>query len=425
MKKISFVSLCVIVLLLLSFLSPCVGYGQSYKTFRSELEQIKERAKWRLGPFKIYPAIIFRNIGYDNNVYYQREEDEPVADFTATLSPQIKNYLIFQNHVIFSLTVNPEYVYYSEQKEERAWNNAFSPEVKFLFLNHFVISGEYTKSKRRRRPSSEFDVRANELREGYTGSLFYETGWKTSLGISASSVILSYEERSLPGEEIGLSRALNRSEKNAHFAFYYRLLTESDFFIQGGYTEYEFENPESRWRNSQSYQVYTGLHFPILGKIQGTLSLGYKKLVPRTGDKKGFSGIVGDTSLDFRLKRFNFRLNYNRNGHFSYWTNNVYFIEDRYGAGVSFYLTRFLRIDYNLHYGESRYPEPIQHQNPDGSFSEQKRKDIYLTHSAGIVFRIVKNTGLGVMVNYWRRESSFSFENRERFFAGGYITYEF
>ena len=162
-----------------------------------------------------------------------------------------------------------------------------------------------------------------------------------------------------------------------------------------------------------------------MGKLRGTFEHGYKKHEPRSKEKKGFSGLVGNTELDFRGGRFRFRLKYNRDNHFSYWTESVYFIEDRYGAGVSFYLTKFLRFDYDYSYGKSNYPETTTVFYPDGSLEELKRKDIYRTHSIGFVFRLIESTGVGFKVNFWRRDSNYYLADRNRTFVGGYVTYEF
>lgn len=419
MKKVFFILL----FLFISFSVP--AYGQSYRTFKWELEQIAKQTKWGIGPLRIFPTIQFREIGYDDNVYYQREEDNPISDYTATFSPQVKVYLIFRNFLILSLTENPEYVHYFKQKRERGWNNTISPEIKFLFLNRFVISGRYSYRNRRWRATSEFDVRANELRENYRGSLFYETARRTSFGISASLEKISYEDITLPGEEIYLSRLLNREERNGNLEFYYRVFSESFFFLSGGYTEYKFEHPQSRWRDSYSYQIYSGIRFPLLGKIGGTLSLGYKNFLTRREEKKGFSGLVGNTSLNFRIMRFRLRFQYNRDFYFSYWTDSIHFIEDRYGSGISFYLTKFLRLDYNFSYGKANYPELMSLQMPDGQYEEIKRKDTYRIHTAAFVVRIIRNTGIGLMFNFWERESNVYWANRDRFFVGGYVTYEF
>ena len=141
-------------------------YGQTYRTFRSEQKQITEKARWKIGPFRIYPAVQFKNIGYDDNVYYQREEDDPASDFTGTIAPEIKAYFLFRNYLILSLTESPEYVYYFKQKRERSLNNTFCPELKILFFHRFVILGSYLHSDRRCRATSEFDVRANEKTVG-------------------------------------------------------------------------------------------------------------------------------------------------------------------------------------------------------------------------------------------------------------------
>jgi hypothetical protein len=410
---------------LLLILVSCQAYGQSYQSFKSTLEQIRERAKFKVGPFRIWPTLQFRDIGYDNNVYFQHEDNDPVSDFTATFTPQVQVYLLFRDNLILSLAENPEYVYYFEQKRERRWNNTLSPEFKYLFLDRFVLSGKYLRSNRRRRASSEFDVRANEIVNSAGGRFFYETARKTSFGLFGFTRKINYEDTALPGEEITLSRELNRREQGGNMELYYRLFAESYFFVTAGYTDYEFEHAQSSWRNSYSYQVYTGIRFPLLGKIRGTLSLGYKKLIPREARRTGFSGLVGNTSLNFRMWRFGFSLSYLRDCHFSYWTDNIFFTEDRYGTGVSYYLTRFLRIDYGLSHARAKYPEPMSVRMSDGSYQVITRKDVYRIHSVGLAFRVIENTGVGIRVNFWERDSNYYWENRKRVFVGGYVAYEF
>jgi hypothetical protein len=105
-------------------------YGQKYQSFDIALDLISRTAKWRVGPFGIAPTIQLRNIGYDTNVYGQREEDDPIGDHTATLSPQAKIYLLFRKWLIFSFSENPEYVYFFNEKSERGLNHNFFPSLK-------------------------------------------------------------------------------------------------------------------------------------------------------------------------------------------------------------------------------------------------------------------------------------------------------
>jgi len=425
MKKILYIFFLLDISLCSLILFSSIIYGQSYQTFQSEIREITQRAKWRLGPFRIYPTIQFRDIGYDDNVYRKREEDNPISDYTATISPQVRVYLLFRNWLILSFMENPEYVYFVKEKRERSFNNNYSPSLKFLILHRFVLTGNYQYIRRRRRATSEFDIRANERRREYRGSLFYETARGTSFGISAMESKIAYEDITLPGEEIDLSRRLNREERNSSFEFYYRAFSESFFFINAGYTEYNFEYKESQWRNSYSYQIYSGIRFPLLGRLRGTLSLGYKTLKPRRKGIKSFSGLVGNTGLNLRTGRFGFRVQYNRDSWFSFSTSNIYFLEDSYGAGISLYLTGFLRLDYDFSYRESNYPETLRITLPQGNFQEIKRKDTYYIHSLGFVIRVIRNTGVGIRYNYWERDSNIPRVGRKRWFVGGYITYEF
>jgi len=422
--KQSFCLLFISIFVSTLLLSICL-YGQSYQTFSSELQQIISKTKWRIGPFRVYPLIQFKDIGYDDNVYYKRKEDNPISDYTATFSFQARVYLLFRNYLILSLVENPEYVYYLKQKRERRLNNLISPSIKLLLFNRFFIGGGYLSHNRRYRASSEFDVRANEITKGYNGNFFFETARKTSFGFSIAERSISYEDITLPGEEIFLSRALNRTEKTGSFEFYYKILSEKFFFLNGGYTIYNFKHIESRWRDSYSYQFYSGIRFPLLGRVRGTFSLGYKKLTPKRTYKRSFSGLVGNTSLDIRTGRFGFRFQYNRDSYFSYYTNNVFFLEDRYGTGISFYLTRFLRLDYDLIYSEINYPEAVLIIRPDNTFGEVKRHDIQHLYIGGVVIRIIRNTGLGVRINYWDRKSNIRWVERNRWYIGLYLTYAF
>jgi len=100
MKRIYLSLFWLISFLLVIFFFSISVYGQSYQTFREELEQITEKTRWQIGPFRIYPTFELKDIGYDDNVYYQREENEPVSDFTATISPGVKVYLLYHNFLI-------------------------------------------------------------------------------------------------------------------------------------------------------------------------------------------------------------------------------------------------------------------------------------------------------------------------------------
>jgi hypothetical protein len=405
----------------------CPLLSQTYRAFRREVQDIVEnKTRFKVGPFRLYPQIRLRDVGYDGNVYRWQDDNNPISDYTATLSPVLQVHTLFSNWLILSLEENPEYIHYFKVTRERAFNNSIVPGIKMLLFKRFVLSGQYSYQNRRRRASSEFDVRTNELTKRYTGRFFYETARRTMIGFSGSIRKTSYEDITLPGEEIYRFRYLNREERSGSMEFYYRLFSRSTFFITAGYTEYKFDDIDAQWHNSHSYQVSTGLRFPLIGRMRGAVSVGYKQLVPKTKELKGFSGFVGSSSLNLRTGRFALRLGYSRNSQFSFWTSNIYFLEDRYSPGISFYLARFLKIDYNFSYGENRYQEPDILRFPDGRVEEVKRIDIHKSHSVGFAVRVVGRMGIGISLTFWKVTSNFYFRgNREQLFVGFYLTQDF
>jgi len=426
MKFARFFAISIFLLSLVGIFPPPPVWSQEYQTFRWERENIENRTRWQIGLFRIYPAIRLRDIGYDDNVYRQREPEELIADFTATISPEVEVFVLYKNWLILQLRENPEYVYFAKEERERSLNNRFSLGYKLHLFNRLVFAGDLIYNRTRVRASSEFDVRADQVFIRYEGSLFYETPRETSIGIKSSIQGYNYENELIPGEAVYYSRTLNRTEADIRGEFYFKLRKDTFFFAWAGYTDYDFEYAESKVKNSYSIEGRAGVRFPIIGNIRGSLALGYKKLIPKTGNQKHFFGLVGSTSLEARIKRINLRAQFAKDVEFSYWTNNIFFVEYRYGGGVSFYITRFIRLDYDYSNGDNRYPEETVIRLPDESYETIRRIDRYTSHRVGVVFRIVRNIGLGLTLNSWERASSdYRYGNRKSLFFGGYITYDF
>ena len=398
---------------------------QSYQTFNSELQGIIKNTKFKFGPFRLFPSFRIRDVGYDDNVYYSREADEPISDYTATLSPEVKGYILFRNYLILSFTETPEYLFYFKQTGERGWNHSFSPQARLLLFNRFVVSGSYQYRNRKIRTTSEFGARVRSIDKGYKASLFYETARSTSIGVTLSTNKVSYEDIFLPEENIRLAAALNRQENQGDFEFYYRIFSESFLFFKGSYTEHNFESGSSSWKDASSYTFSSGLRFPETGRLTGQFVLGYKKLVPKDKNRSGYTGMIGSTGIELQIRRFRFRIDYQRDSRFSFWSSNFYFLENSLRSGISFYVTSFLKLSYDFRYGENLYPEPVWLQLDDGSLIELDRKDIHQTHTFGFIVRIIRKTGIGLTMDLWDRSSNLYWAGRGRVFVGVSITHDF
>jgi len=404
---------------------PDTVHAQGYQSFRREFMRIEEETRWQVGPFRIFPRLSFTNVGYDNNVYYQSEAQGPVGDYTFTTSLPLLAHLLLRERWILSFRYTPSYVFYAEEVRERSFNHNFSPSFRWLIFNRFVLSGRYLYQKARIRANSESDFRTYETLQDARGQLVYETGRRTSLGFSLIYTKRRYEDVELPGESISYSIGLDRDEKRVQGEIYYQIWTDSQIFVNAGFGDTGFVYSETQWKDSYTYYVYPGIEFPILGRLRGTLSVGYKILDPYRAKKRGFAGFVGRTELEYRLRRFTFRGSYVRDTEISYWTDNIFYIEDRFSLGLSFYMSQRIRLDYDFFYGDAFYPEPETIRLPDESYQEINRNDQYTRHTAGFVIRIFRSAGIGLTVTYWERDSNFPVYDRTRGFIGGYLTYEF
>jgi hypothetical protein len=395
------------------FIMTASAFSQSYISFQTEAAKVRETAKLRFGPIFFIPLLKIDNLGYDNNAYYRAKGESLVGDFMGTASLELKAYVLLGNSLMLSFTENPEYLHYFKESRLRSFTNSYSPAVRLNLLRRLTLSGDYHFRQHTRRALSEFYSLVTDTVKGYGASFFFETPRGSSLGLSAGEDRIRYEDIVLPDQSVLLSDNLNRKERTGNIEFYYRAFTESVFFIKAGATKYVFEHPSSSWRNAHSYQASTGIRFPLTGRAQGTLSVGYKKFVPETEFRKAFSGFIADSSLQFRFRKFVFRLGLGRDSQFSYLEDALYYIESKGDAGLSFYLLRFLRLDYDFHYGRLNYPEPFLF--PGGAVH---RIDTMETHSAGFTIKLFKTTGIGVRYNILDRTSNVPGFNLARTFIG-------
>ncbi|MCX6570668.1 MAG: outer membrane beta-barrel protein [Candidatus Aminicenantes bacterium] len=399
--------------------------GQSYRNFREEYDNIKERARLRLGPLRVIPVFRLSEVGRDSNVYFREEGGEVIPDFTATLSPEARGYWLVGSSVIVSVTENPEYLFYAKEKELRAFTNSFSTGLRLLVLRSFSLAADYHILSHVRRATSELDRRIRDTATGAGAGFFFETPRGTAVGFTGSIEDFRYKDVASDAPDDIYATSLDRRETAAAFDLYYRVFSQSFFFTTVGWTRYEFVFPESAWRDARSLEVSGGFRFPFLGRARGMISLGWKSFKPDSAERKPFSGLVAATDVSLRFGRLGINLGYARDNAFSYNESAYYYVDGRARAGLSFYVAPFLRIDGNLQFGTMAYPEPQEVWYGGEVFVIDRREDVNRTFSVGPVVRVVGTVGLGLTYNFYKRTSNAPGFNVRRNFVGAFLTYEF
>lgn len=276
--------------------------GQDYESFGSKTQGIRENSLFHIGPFYIQPRLAFRDIGYDSNVYFQSVEEDPIDDYTAAFSPEVVVNFLLGRTLVLHFTENPEYHHYFRERQRRVLTNAYSTGFRLYLLNRFSLSGSYSNSRRWARITPEFFAPTLVKRAGVEWSIFYESSSRIMLGLLGSMRRVSHEDPLY-------QRELDRMEDRVSFELYYRLFSESRFFLNVKYEEYEFENVDAHWRDAWSSEILGGLQFPLIGRLRGTFSLGYRTFSLVT-DETTQSGLVSQTGLSYRIGSFAFKLDY-------------------------------------------------------------------------------------------------------------------
>lgn len=395
-------------------LVPSVARAQTWRGL--ELERRMREAAWHFGPFLIQPSLVIADAGVDSNVYYT--PSDPIKDLTFTAGPAATIFIPVQRKFVLSLYGSPQYVWYSKTERERTWNHYFNGAAQ-LNLRNVFFSLDAAYSDARQRWSTEIDIRPRRKELGYGGSALVRVGWKTSFSVGYRTVSYDYESVEASGSDV--RERLNRSERYANISLFYQTAAERRLFLEFEYGRYDFDfASQAAIGDAESGAAYGGLEFSQFGRrIQGRFRIGYKKHDVRNPDMPDYQGVVGDTRLSLRLARaLAIRGSYVRDVRFSLWYAYSYFIETRPGAGISVYPLTFIRFDYDYSKGRNRYPEL-----PGGGGIP--RFDEFDIHSGGVYFRIIKNTAIGFVVNWWARDSNFEDEDDKRLFYGLNLTYDF
>lgn len=328
--------------------------GQDYTTFRTYLRSVTEGSRWNLGPLWIDPDLRF-DLTYESSIYGTYAGQPAVPDTVGTIAVPVDVHFIWRDRFILTFTEIPEYLYFFEHDEENSFNNSYALAARLLMFRRLALSGSHEFDRAKYRVSSEIETRIFEEVEANSASLFLETPRGSAIGFIGSTRRYRYQDELLPGADAYASTTLDRDEDNVRLEFYRPAGIDSSYFVNFGYTDYAFDHPQTQYRDSFSYQASAGVRFPLLGRARGLLSLGYKYFRPRDDQQEKFSGLIGNTSLDYRFARFGLRIQLVRDISFSYDSNSFYFIDSRLGAGLSFYFSRNIRLDYDISAGRGDY----------------------------------------------------------------------
>jgi hypothetical protein len=370
------------------------------------LGEAVNRAGGRVGAFRYNTTLHVFNAGYDSDIYFGML-DNPVPDYTLTLGVSVQVFLPLKQKAVFDISDSPQYVYYLRTDQERALNNTFVGNVHFVFDRVYAQAGSKL-SNVKQLLSSELNMYVRLKEDDVSGLIFWQASGRTSFALQYQRSKYNYENLTTGFPNI--SESLNRTESVCDIIAYLQQQSRVRFNLQGQYGSYIFEREVSRFRDCRSYGVYAGVGFlPPAGGLEGQASgtrgsarLGYMRLNILDPLRKDYSGLAGDIGVSLRIIKLTaLRLFFSRGPRFSVYSDQAYYVQTAYGAGLGRSLSKRVLFTYDLAYGRNDYPSGEVNDGDEGLRSV----DRYLTHAFRLNFLMRRNLELSLLANLGRRNS--------------------
>jgi len=418
MSKKPFLALAALAGLSWLVVAPSPAFGQGDTWAGASLAQMVEGARWRLGVLRVNATFSLSNVGYDSDVFYGYLA-EPVPDYTFSAGTTVQVLMPLSKKIVLDVFDSPQYMFYLDTKNERAWNNTFRGQVHFAFDRVYVqLGGGLSNVRYRLSPELNVNVRQNQ--DGLDGLILWQVSQRASLAFVYGSATYDYGEAEFGG--VSLSDYLNRKEDYFDLITYIEPSPKVRFFVDGQYGSYAFAKEEFRSRDARSYGIFGGIEFiPKTGEqlatagIEGRLKLGYQRLDvidSRFVDGSGFTG-EADVSVSL-MKRNAAHAFFSRGFQFSVFSGSSYYLATAYGGGISRLLSRKASLSYDISFGRVLYPGS---EAPEGFLNR------YTTHTFGLNLRLARHLSLGFLGTLGRRILDSSGLARNRNFFGFNLVY--
>jgi hypothetical protein len=352
-----------------------------------------------LGPLKLAPGIVIREIGWDSNIF--EEAINPKEDFVAAALPDVA---IFSRMRFLKISAYAagEFVYYRKYVDERSTGHAERGRVDFLLsrMRPFVAGGQMIT---RTSPNGEIDTRADEKTDEVSGGFAFDWSAHGVLYVAGSRDRTAYQDAFEEGVDLGLS--LNRATFDYSAGVRTDLTPLLSLTLEGSYSEDEFKySPE---RNSNSRHASATFRIGAEAVASGAVTLGFRDFKADDPTVEPYRGFVGSAGIAYPfLEVGRFGLTASRSLEYSFDETQAYYVESALNLGYTHQL--FGGIDAQIKGGRSLF----DYGNKGGSVPRTDTLDIV---SGGIGYNLRNRTRVSLNYEYSRRRSrALSLRNYER-----------
>lgn len=316
---------------------------------REALESAVAAARWRLGPIRLDPHLSISDLAYVDD---GREGSEP--DWSVTLSAGLRAYLPVGPRTTVAAFALPEYVYWQEREEARRGNQRFGVGA-FTYFNRLAVEVTATRVEDLDYVTAASAERVATRGDALALDLELPIGRRISLVASGT---LSESEHDLDRESLAFGLAdLDREDRSYRAGLRWYLTPALSLTGTAGRTESDFASgADDRSNRGDSWSVGLAWNRPKLGV---SLTTERSDIEPEPGSRfGGFEGSTWRGQVGWRPReRFGLSLYGQRQLAYSVLASEPFFLDQRFGAALSFGIGWRLRLELFAERGELDYTE--------------------------------------------------------------------
>jgi hypothetical protein len=359
-----------------------------------------------LGPVRITPGLVIRDMGVDNNV--KNESVDPKSDFTFAVAPSA-NVAFRMRRLRASYDLTTEYVYFHTYEEEGGVNTSSLARIEFdlgRLRPYATAQGVDTKTRLNR----EVDARARHHDTTYGAGASMRVAARTQVLFNASTGKVAYD----PGEEfrgVDLSTSFDGRREMMEAGLGFELTPITTLKMMTTREQQRFElSPD---RNSNTWRLAPTLQFTPDGLLTGSATVGYRRFDMISPLLPDYSGVFAAVTVGASIySRHQLQANVSHDVHYSYDQTTLYYLS----TATGFTWTTVVAGPIDVRATASRSVMDYR-----GEGTTDAGEDLFVTYGGGVGYRFTPRARLGVDVDWSHRESSRSAEREyrnHRLFAG-------
>ena len=262
----------------------------------------------------ISPAIQITNLGWDDNIFRVSKGDDPVGDYTATVSPSLQASIPW-SRIQFTGASQVDFNYFQRFDAIRSIDTDSRAAVAVLFgrLKPHV-GGSWTNARHRR--NFEIDFPVERVDRSVDAGLDVAISAKTSIGVAARRSRGDYRGDTVYLES-DLASVLDSTGTVRSVSVRYALTPLTTVGAQFERDHQRF--PHAPDRNADGYSITSVVGFRPLALVSGQAQVGFRSRTFSDGNEPPFRGTVARVDLSYTLlARTRFTVKAHRDLSYSY-----------------------------------------------------------------------------------------------------------